>query len=98
HAYAAYLTIVLSCDAQRHGITIVLRFINQLESRRLGQDLARVFYRYRALEFCAYGDRVRTVNGHAHTGDRSSKFRQMHNLATLVLKLHFLLGVTALEK
>ena len=40
---AAHFTIVLSGDVQRHRITIVLRFVNQLESGRLRQNLARLF-------------------------------------------------------
>ena len=43
HTHATYLTIVLAGNIQRHRITIALRFIDQLDPRRFGQNFAGAF-------------------------------------------------------
>src|SRR4029453_5157974 len=50
------------------------------------------------LEFRVYRDRVRPVNRYAHTCDRRTKLRQMHDLATFILHFHFFPRVAAFKK
>ena len=41
-SHATHLTIIISRHAERHRITIALRFVHEFQARRFGQNFARL--------------------------------------------------------
>src|ERR1041385_2602305 len=90
--------IVLARGEQRHWVTVVLRLIDKLQSRRLRQNLVRLLDGNWFLELGAHGNRMSAVNRNAHARHRGTEFRQMHDPPAFVLHFHFFLRVAARQK
>ena len=89
---------VLVRRIKRHWVLKLCWVVYNLDTWSILKNSASLIWTQRLLKLNSDGLRVRTHCWNANASAINAQFRKVHNLATLVLHLHFLRGIANLIK